>query len=677
MRNFSLKSMIAMLAFGLHAMAAAATTSADIQKAVSSLAAYEDGKETTGLRMIDAMLRSEPSGSPALRELEQRLADLIAGPATHEAKTEACKFLCVIGGEASQAPLVSLLKDEKVAEIAVLALTHYPASADKALREALPGARGRGAVAIAGLLGERRDRDAVAPLSAFAAGGDAQAIDAAAMALGNIGTPDAAAALEKLRAAKPVRLSALMGSLRCAYRLAEDGKNAEADALCEKLLEPAYPLHVRRGAFLKRCELAPANQAALILALLKSGPADIKSAAIARVAAITDRTEADKVLAAMPTLNPNEQALLISALGRMTAAWVRPAVLAAASSQDTGIRLAALAALARVGDDSCVPTIVAAVKKTGDDREKAIGLAALRDVPGDAAGAAILSAAQAAEGAHKADLISVLADRGVAAAVPLMQAASDAPEAVVRRAALRGFAFLSGADTLPSLIQMFLARVGDPSAADFERAIVILSDKVDPPAARADLLIKEWEARPDPAIRGALARVLGAVATDAALEKLQKAMDETQPQVRDAAIRALIAWPDNRALPAIEGIARNSQDDRYRILAIRGISTMERKDLGRFVKLLGELLSKSPSVPVAKESLAALAQIAHPFAIKTAATKLSDAALQNDAVVAIITAGERTKPENLAAAKGPIEAALNVADAGLKPRLQGLLDKIR
>lgn len=678
MKKSLMNPLVLVLACGMAGPVLAATNSAELDKAVASLAAYEDGKDFSGLRAIEALMRSEPKGSPALRDLEGRLASLISGEATREGKTEACKFLCVIGGVASLPALEKVLLDETLSEVACLALSHYPPAADKALREALPRAKGRAALAIAGVMGDRRDPGAVGALAALAKGGDAAGADAAAMALGKIGTPEAAAALGELRASQELpRLPTLMGSLRCAGQLAASGKTSEADALCEQLGKAGYAAHVRRGAFLMRCRLTGGKPAALILALLKSGPDDLKGAALAEVATIQDRAELDKVLAAMPGLPAREQALLVAALARMKADWVRPTVLQAAKSQDGGLRLAAIAALARVGDEGCVPALVGALAKAEDARERNAAVLALRDVPGNGSGKAILAAAEKADAKEKAELIGVLADRGVAEAVPLMQAACQSPEPALRRAALRGFAFLSGTETFPSLIDMLLARAGDPSAGDFERAIVILADKIEPPSARADLLIKTWDARPDATTRAALARVLGALATDPALEKLKQALGEGDAAVRDAAIRALIAWPDDRAVPAVEGIARDGSEDKYRVLALRGLTEMLRKDLGRLAKILGEVLAKSPSAPVAKESLAALAQIPHPIAIRTAATKLADPALKDDAVVAILTAAERCKPEGLPSVKAQIEAASKVAEESLRPRFQGLLEKIR
>ena len=108
-----------------------------------------------------------------------------------------------------------------------------------------------------------------------------------------------AVGLAEMRAVQQPRLCVLMGSLRCAQRLVITGKSGGADALCEQLLKPDYPLHVRRGAFLQRCHLTQGKPADLILALLKSGPEDLKGAAIAEVASIKDQGELDKVLAAM------------------------------------------------------------------------------------------------------------------------------------------------------------------------------------------------------------------------------------------------------------------------------------------------------------------------------------------------------------------------------------------
>ena len=139
--------------------------------------------------------------------------------------------------------LAALLGDKDLAHAARDALEAMPCpEAVQAIREALPKLAGLQKVGAIQSLGTRRDVPSVAALAGLLADGDRQIAAAAAAALGEIGTLEAADALRK---AAPAAADAL---LACAERLAADGKKAEAKAIYAALDVPEQPKHVRLAA---------------------------------------------------------------------------------------------------------------------------------------------------------------------------------------------------------------------------------------------------------------------------------------------------------------------------------------------------------------------------------------------------------------------------------------------
>ena len=119
-------------------------------------------------------------------------------------KADACLELARIGTKDSVAPLAALLGDEKLAHMARYALEPIPDPAvDDALRDALGKLKGRVLVGVIGSIGVRRDVKAVDLLCKRLKDHDADVAQAAARALGSLGTADAVKALEDALAGAP------------------------------------------------------------------------------------------------------------------------------------------------------------------------------------------------------------------------------------------------------------------------------------------------------------------------------------------------------------------------------------------------------------------------------------------------------------------------------------------
>jgi HEAT repeat protein len=119
----------------------------------------------------------------------------------------------------------------------------------KALRDALGQAKGRTRIGVINSLAARRDA-ASTPVLIKILGEDPESAAAAAKALGEIGTSEAAKALASARGKGPatVQQAVVDGTLTCAERLVAAGQRSQAITLLESLTEASQPEHVRLAA---------------------------------------------------------------------------------------------------------------------------------------------------------------------------------------------------------------------------------------------------------------------------------------------------------------------------------------------------------------------------------------------------------------------------------------------
>ena len=209
----------------------------------------DDPKAVPPLTPIEQAVQAA-HGNPATRAaLEQRLAPYLAATFSHATRAFVCRQLAIIGSAASVPALSALLADEPLSHMARYALERIPGpEADKALRDAVGKANRKSKVGIIYSIGVRRDARSV-PLLAKMLNEEPEVAAAAAKALGEIGTPEAAKALEALRGkgAEPLRVAIADASLICAERLMASGERGDAVRLLEGLTAAPQP-HVSLAA---------------------------------------------------------------------------------------------------------------------------------------------------------------------------------------------------------------------------------------------------------------------------------------------------------------------------------------------------------------------------------------------------------------------------------------------
>ncbi|HEY2882419.1 MAG TPA: HEAT repeat domain-containing protein [Pirellulales bacterium] len=221
-----------------------------LDQAFESLKTYDWGTDRKPLAEIDNAVIVSHGEEAARKDLENRLAAVLKSDVSRDAKDFACRKLMIIGTAASVPTLAELLPDKDLAHMARFALERIPApEAAQALRNALPKLNGPLKIGVIGSLGVRRDTESVASLARLLSDSDAAIARAAAFALGDIRTSEAAAALSAMQSASSeVKPAVTDASLFCAEGLLADGKKGEALAVFKAYAGEGQPKHVRLAA---------------------------------------------------------------------------------------------------------------------------------------------------------------------------------------------------------------------------------------------------------------------------------------------------------------------------------------------------------------------------------------------------------------------------------------------
>ena len=663
--------------------AEAPVTKPDIEKAVAALADYDLGKPHEPVSEVERLIRATAGQSDLRLHLERQLAKMLSGPASDEAKYVICRMLVQVGSDESLPVLAKMLVDEKTAHIACLAVGTNPSpKAVAALREALVAAKGAALVCVIGVLGDRRDEESAQAMGGFALSGEPAVAEAAIAALGRIGTQKASLLLASVRVqgdAKTQR-QASPALLQCAQRLADAGKKPEAAAIYQDLTKVKGMEVVRRGAIAGILALGGPDAVTLALATLRGDNRMMRATAISAIPTLQGEGIVEKFAAELPSQPAAVQALLIEALANRTEPAVRAIVVSAARNQAPEVRVAALKALAKVGDAASVAVLARAAGEGETDDEKRAGLITLRNLGGKDVDAAIVASLKGAKPEVRAQLIEILHDRGAAGAVPaLLQEAAD-PDAAVRAAAFKALGRLAEAKDLPAILDVFVKSQGEPGP-EAEGAVVAVSRKVSDEGARADAALAALRGAASPAGKAALLRVLRGIGTAKALEAVQEALKDADPKVQEAAVRALAGWPDARPLAALVDVCRTTQSDTMRIVALRGCVRMlglgEGLASADTMKAYAEMMALAKRPEERRLVLAALGGVAHPAALAMIQSCLADDAVKAEASLAAVSAARAMMGTYRDEAKAAmVKLAASTGDADLKKQAQQIVREI-
>jgi HEAT repeat protein len=582
-------------------LVAGALLSVQAQSNVAAEAmAFTYGAPDAPIQAVYAEIAATPAKDyPAL---EARLLAAVKAQAalSHEAVQLASDVLRLTGSAACLPLLTEWLKSPETAPAALRAMSGLRGrEADVALLALLKMAEGDIRVGVLNALAARGHAGVLPQAKAWAAGSDEALAVAAIRALGCLGTSDAVAVLKALKpassACRQARTEALVA---CASRL----RVREAAKLCRSLFSGDEPQELRAAALAHLVALDPLGALPDVLVVLKG-----KDLYLARIAAgltrqIKGKSASKALTAALPELAPEVQVALVTALGMRGDNSALPALLELAATEgDEALRLAALDAVAKLGDEAQVETLLKLSDETGAVGRSAMSaLSALRSKAVDVK---LMSLLVPGDSARLKNVIQALSNRACKEATPLLLALAKGDNADDRLTALRGLRGTATPAVFPELVALLCQASADDLAA-IVAAMWIAADDAETYGLR---FLKVWQPAEGgaPALRVAVLSLAARASAPEALEVVKNQMADSDKGVATAAQRALFAWQNEGSVALCMELAKTTSDARLKSQALESVAgRLDRRDAKPDKKqklaILDEALALNPDANARK-----------------------------------------------------------------------------
>lgn len=518
---------------------------------------------------------------------EAELVAVLRSDAAEADKALACKKLAIKGSAAAVGDLAQLLSNERLASWARIPLEAIPGpEADAALRGAAGSLSGRLLVGVINSIGVRRDAEATGLLAGKLADPDAEVAAAAAAALGNIGTPTAAAALSKGLSGAGGRLDAVaQAAVVCAERLLAAGKASDAASLYETVrtanVSEQRQAEATRGLILARGK----DGIPLLVEALRSPSRRLSNIGLFTARELLDGPQAgavDMALAAEITrlagaAGADRAALLIEVLADRNADGgaddgLRAAVLRWAAEGPQAVRLAAIEATGRIGDASAVDPLL---KIAADPAVTDAARAALAGLPGEAVDRVVIGRLSGSDPALLPIIAKVIGERRIPAVMQLKPLLAGG-DAAARLAALEALGSVVDLANLGLLIDAF-QKPRDPAEAEAaQKALLAACVRMPDREACADQLSTAIGAASGET-KVKLLDIVGEVGGTKALATVAAAAASNDEPLADAATRLLGKWMTADAAPVLLDLAKSGIDGKFKTRALRGYIRIARQ----------------------------------------------------------------------------------------------------
>jgi HEAT repeat protein len=627
------------------------------------------------LSALSAAAREElfdkPTGS--IEQENDRLVAVLKSDAPQFEKNQACKRLGYLGSDRCVPTLAGLLADEKLSHSARIALQSIPGEAsEKALRDALDHAKGRQLAGVINSVGIRRDAAAVKKLTRLLERPNDDVACAAATALGNIATSEAADAIaQAVRSAKGVRLAALQdANLRCAERLIAGGKQDQARRLCEPLLAAKLQHHVRVAAALGMLRSEKESSAAKRLQEYLASSDEAKFEAAIQVARDwSNKSITMTLVAALNGANESRLPVLIDALRIRKDPSVVPQVAAVMQKASPPVKIVALRCIGQIGDRASIPRLVAAATDENKDVADA-AIESISQLPGENIDQALIDQLAKSDSAKQRAIIVTLGRRSSTAAAPVLLGTLNSKDEAVRIAALEALSQSVGEKDFAKLLDRIPAAKSEAEKKAAIAAAEAACRRMPNTKLVAALVADRVASWPEPtwpeADRPVLIRMLGAIGGPAALDVIAKAAAQGTPQLQDAATKVLGEWITPDAAPYLYQIASTS-DHKYKTRALRGYLRIARQlnltDRER-ISMCRQALEIATRPDERELALEILRRCPSAESVELASSLIDDKELKQHAVETAVFIAEKIKDKDPAAAKSAAEKALQANPQG-------------
>ncbi len=418
----------------------------------------------------------------------------------------------------------------------------------------------------------------------------------------------------------------------------------------------------------------------MVIDALKGNDREMQTGAISMVREIPG-AEITKALAQeLPKLAPAVQVPLLSVLADRGDPLALPAVIEMLKSPDESVRVAALKAVGQLGNAAHVPLLAqqAAGAKGAEQKAARESLYRLRGAEVDAA---ILQSLSSVPAGVKVELIGAIGERNVGDAIKALLTTAADEDRKVRLESFKVLKVIAGPADLPALVNVLLEVKNESDRTEAEKTVAAVAHKIEEPGRQAAAVLAVLPNVKETAGRASLLRALGRIGDNSALPALQAALTHREPEVQDAAIRALADWPTPEPVPDLVKVAQTSENKVHKILALRGFVRLLSLDSTRPAEEAIELYKKAMDLAgdaaEKKRVLSGLAAAKCPAALSMAAQYLDDLTLHLEAESAVVQIAQATAGSDPQRTKQVLQTLIqNTKNDTLRERAQQILSQV-
>jgi HEAT repeat protein len=359
---------------------------------------------------------------------------------------------------------------------------------------------------------------------------------------------------------------------------------SEVDEALRKGLAAAPSDRIRIGIINSLGRRKDTKAVSALTALIGSNNTEVIAAAAAALASIADRPAVDALAAARrkatgPTRGIVSEAYLVSGDRlaergeKAQAAAVYKEMIAAQDSNT--IRARALRGFAATDVKSAVPALIAETG-TKDPERQVTAIRLLNGIQGGDATKALIAAFPNVSAVARVHLLTAVASRGDASARQMVSSAIESDDAAVRAAALAALGKLGDQSSVKLLAEAAAAGQGPESAAARQSLYTLRGSGIDPAIVTA---IRSSSGK----MKTELIIAAGERAAISAADALTRAAQESDPEVRREALRAL------------RNVGGAGQTQSLLDVLLKASSTSERRDA---TQTLATVLKRAQPAPL-------------------------------------------------------------------------------
>ena len=641
--------------------------------ALAKLESYDAGQSNAALVFLEQYVGRISGDAPQREHLAAQLAAFLSKPqTTPAAKLFICQQLRIIGGEAQVPLLAAMLKSADTADMSRFALEAMPGeTAGPALISTLSGDGDKRLIGIINSLGARREAAAVPELGRLLADKDVTVANAAAVALGKVGTVDAARALVSVSRTE-LKVAVWDALLLCAQNLVAAGHREEALRIYDKLSEASDSAGKRIGVLTGTIRADPAGSLPRIIQALNSDNADVRAQA-ATLSGMVPGEDATRQLAGrLSSVTPDTQRALLRALaerGDRSAAGATAELLGAPVPD---VRLQAVEALGRIGTAAIVEKLLEAGLQGPPLLRQAVRQS-LELLSAPQVDDRLLELAQSGQTPLRSEAMLALAGRRYQPAVPVLLRISGEHNADLQIAAFGALGTLAGIEHYVLVIDRLLIREGPRVTEAAERAVIAIARRLSDTDFRARPVLNALAGARNES-KPALLRILGDLGGPDALRAVVGALNDRDEGIRDAASRTLADWQDLSAADELLKLSLEAEKPVHRTLALRGYLRLALEAKAGQAALLARAIEAAKSDADKRAVLGALAESAQPEALETATKLLGDTTVGNEAASAVLNLANKVGGHDPLRAEAALKQVIEISnDHALKNRAEQML----